>query len=344
MLINELLNEGGWDSTVTQGTVIKPEIATRAILLIKKLISDFNSYTSTKGMPPVKVGYPTGSSAYHDIDSQEDPDKIYGDVDLQIVAPYNPDLTSQTQVTRYWNDMVDEYISNANLQYVHSDSSSGHPIVRIGPEQWIQVDFMWHTDKTAEWGRYRTTPERGVKGLLNGNMFSVLGQMLNMSIQHAGVQLKTIDGKQVPFSKRKGVELVTITTDPRTFVRDILVYLYKDIVGEDQIQMIQIDPLLKKYQGVATNNVKISALVNAVKGLAKSFEINRMYGQGALDKYTDENDFLKTFIDTYTKKAQAEMSSNKRDKAETPEAKERAAHELEVIQQGLKMVQSLFAM
>jgi len=343
MLINELLNEGGWDSTVTQGTVIKPAIVSKALAIVNKLIAGFNDYTRKQGLPPVKVGYPTGSSAYHEIDTQEDPDKIYGDVDLQLVAPVNPDLKTQTDLNNYWNQQVDAYIAQARLKYVHSESSSGHPIIQVGPDAWLQIDFMWHTDKTAEWGRYRVTPERGVKGLLNGNMFSVLGTMLNMSIQHAGVQLKTVDGMQVPFSKRKNTNLITITTNPRTFVKDILVYLYKDIVGKDQLKMMQIDPLLEQNPGVATKNIKIQVLANAIKGLAKSFELNHMYGKGALSKFNNAQAFITAFINAYTAKANAELNSNKRNKAHTPEAIARAKHELEVIQQGLEMVQSYFS-
>ena len=70
----------------------------------------------------------------------------------------------------------------------------------------------------ADWGAARVTPERGVKGLLFGKMFSVFGDLLDMSIQHAGVQIKVSNGQRVPFSKRKDTETVTITTNPNTYI------------------------------------------------------------------------------------------------------------------------------
>lgn len=342
MKFNELINEGGWDSTVTQSTVIKPAIVKSVLQVVEHFVEGFNSFIADKGVPPIKVGYPTGSSAYYDVDSQEDPEKIYGDVDLQMIAPEVPDANTYGAYTNFWNKLTNEYIQSVRLPYVHSESKPGHPILQIGSDQWVQVDFMWHAEKTAHWGRYRATPERGVKGLLNGNMFSVLGEMLNMSIQHAGVQLKTQAGQHVSFSKQKDVEVETISTNPEKFVMNILGYLFIDQYGEENVQYLKVDPLLKQFPGVTTKEVKIASLVNAVKGLARSFALNKMYGKRALAQYTDENDFLTKFFDRYSEKAHNEVTKAKRDKASTPDAIARAEDDKKKVMSGLKMVKSLF--
>jgi hypothetical protein len=193
---------------------------------------------------------------------------------------------------------------------------------------------MWHEEKLAKWGAARATPERGVKGLLFGNMFSVFGELLDMSIQHAGVQLKTIDGKKVPFSKQKGVNLVTVSIEPETFVLDVFKYIAENM----GIERPEIDTLLKQYPGNKTEEVKISNLVNAVKGFAYSAEKNNMFGHEDLKEYSSAGDFLGKFKQRYTEKAMEDVNSKKREKASTPEAKARADADREKVLSGLKTV------
>lgn len=341
MLLRELFsyrtNEGGWDSLATQSTVVKPAVVKSSLSTMAKFAKDFNTYLAKQGLGPIQVGHPTGSSAYYEVDPE---DKIYGDVDLQMIAP-ETEHTTHSQFQAYWNALADDFVKQTNPPYIHQDPEAkpGHPIVQIGPDQYVQVDFMWHMEKTREWGRYRATPERGVKGLLNGNMFSVLGSLLGMSIQHAGVQLKVIKGVPVSFQKKKDTEVITVSTNPKSFVYDILNYLFEKQYGRGQPK---VDPLLKQYPGVTTDIVKISSLVNAVKGLANSFELNNMYGSGLLTNYSNSDDFVDKFWNLYERKAIEEVSKAKRDKAVTPDAIARAEDDKKKIMQGLEMVKGLF--
>lgn len=334
----EFLKEGGWDTTATQGTVINPSTVKTALATVEKLISGFNQHLKDKDIPPVRIGAPTGSSAYHDVDPE---DKIYGDIDLQIVVPETEELADKTtsQIQGYWHRMIDEYIKNNNLDYIHPESTPGHPIVSIGGDKWVQVDLMPHPERLEKWGRYRVTPERGVKGLLMGNMFSVLGELLKMSIQHSGVQFKVRDRVKQPYATtRKNYELVTLSTDIENFVMDIFQHQAEQAGVDDP----KIDPLLKANPGVDTEEVKIQRMVNAVKGLAKSFAANDMYGSGDLADYSSEEDFVNRFKQIYTQKAEKDINAAKRDKAVTPEAKARAEADRQKVADGLKMVMGMF--
>lgn len=337
MRIQEIINEGGWDTTLTQGTVLKPAVVGIALKVIDQFVNDFNRYLKQQGIPEIRRGQPTGSSAYHEIDTKEDPEKIYGDIDLQMIIQEQPGLTFG-QITDYWNKLSDQFIRTSHLDYVDvSESKPGHPIFKIGPDSYVQVDFMWHVERLAKWGAARVTPERGIKGLLSGNMFSVFGELLDMSIQHAGVQLKVIDDQHVPFSKKTGVKVVTITTNPETFIYDIFKY------EADQLDVEpKVDPLLKKAPGLDVNDIKISRLVTGIKGFARSVEASGMFGHGDFANFTSADDFLQKFINRYTEKALADTTSKKRDKATTPEAIARAKMDKEKVLQGLEMVQGLF--
>lgn len=329
------LDEGGWDSVKTQGTVLHPKIVSVALQVVDRFVAEFNKvYAGQVG--EIRRGRPTGSSAYHEQDAVEDPEKIYGDIDLQMIAP-EAEGQGYTQFTAYWNKLVDDFI-NTGLPYVEVGEKPGHPTFQIGADDFVQVDFMWHPERLEKWGATRVTPERGVKGLLTGNMYSVLGELLDISIQHAGVQLKVIDGQHVPFSKQKGTEVRTITTDPATFILDLFVYQAKEL----GIKNPKIDPLLKQFPGNDINDVKISKLVNGVKGFARSCELNGMFGQGDFANFADADDFINKFWQRYEEKAQIDIAGKKRDKATTPEAQARAEQDRQKIQQGLDMVQELF--
>lgn len=329
----EFIIEGGWDTTVTQGTVIKPAVVKTVLSTVQIFVNDFNNFLKTKGLGPVEMGRPTGSSAYHEKDQIENPEKIYGDIDLQMIAP-PVEGTSYGQFTAHWNTLADEFVKEKNPPYVHqTESKPGHPIFKIGDDAFVQVDFMWHEEKMRDWGATRVTPEHGVKGLLTGNMYSTLGQMFDMSIQHAGVQLKVIDNQRVPFSKQKGTTTKTISINPKTFIYDILKYE----AAQAGIENPKVDPLLKQFPGNDINDVKISKLANGIKGLAKSLELNNILG-----KYNSADDFLSQFINNYEAKAMKDVNATKRDKAETPQAKARAEDDKQKVLSGLDMVKGYF--
>jgi hypothetical protein len=334
----EFIVEGGWDTTLTQGTVLKPAAVARALKVVDQFVIDFNQYLKDKGLGPVERGRPTGSSAYHEQDQEEDPDKVYGDVDLQMIAP-PVEGKSYGQYATFWNNLADEFVKTGAAPYVdNTESKPGHPIVKIGDSDYVQIDFMWHEPKMADWGATRVTPERGVKGLLSGNMYSVTGEIMDISIQHAGVQLKVIDNQRVPFSKQKDTKTVTVSTNPKTWIYDIFKYQAEQM----GIDNPTVDPLLKANAGSDIAKVKISVMANGIKGLANSFEANGMFGRGDLAKFSSADDFLAQWMNRYEEKAMLDVTAKKRDKAETPEAKARAESDRKKVLQGLEMVKGLF--
>lgn len=331
---------GGWDSTATQGTVIKPSTVKITLKVMQQYVNNFNEFIATKDMPPIKIGAPTGSSAWHNDDNE---DKIYGDIDLQVIVPEIEELAGATNagIQAYWNKLTREFEDTVHPEYVNEDSTPGHPIVSIGDDEWVQVDLMYHTEKMSLWGRYRVTPERGLKGLLHGNMFSVLGTTLGMSIQHSGVQIKIRDNVRVSFKLRKNTKVETITTDIENFVKDIFYYEYENITGQDA-STAKLDSMLIRNPGVNTDDIKVQSLINAVKGLARSFELNGMYGKGSLADYSSSSEYLSKFLEIYEFKAMKDINSNKRDKAATPESQARAAADREKILSGSAKVKGMF--
>jgi len=338
MRSTEFLGEGGWDTTATQSTVVTPAVVKTALGVVERFIQDFNNWLQPQNLGPVRMGRPTGSSAYYQRDLAQDPGRVYGDIDLQMIAPGMQDF-SYGQYTTFWNKLADQFVKETSPGYVlQTESKPGHPIIQIANDAFVQVDFMWHEEHMARWGAARVTPEHGVKGLLFGNMWSVFGELLDMSIQHAGVQLKVIDDVRVPFSKQKDTQTVTVTTNPETFVKDTFVYLAR----QQGIEKPRMVPALKTFAGVNTSDVKIEHLVRAVKAFADSAEANGMFGQGDLKAFGSAQDFLSRFLQRYEEKAMIDVQGKKREKAQTPDAIARAEADKAKILKGLDTVRGYF--
>jgi len=341
MRAKEFICEGGWDTVATQKTVITPAVVSNALAYMQKFVTDFNRYSSKKILPPIKIGHPLGSSAYHAVDA---PDRIYGDIDLQIVVSpvKETDGMSMAQIQSFWNTVMNEFVTKTNLKYVHKSSKPGHIIISAGEDLWVQVDMLVHPENLATWGRFRSTPEQGWKGFLTGIFYSLLGDLLMLSIQSGGVQFKSQNGIRQPFSiTRKDYELGTITTNIERYALDIFNHDFQEATGRDPATA-KIDPLLKKYPGLNIKQVRMSDLVNATKGLARSFELNNMYGHNYLKNYRNAQDFINAFLKIYNNRIQKDLTNPKRDKAATSQAIIRAEAEKANIIQGFELVKKLF--
>lgn len=330
------LMEGGWASTATQHTQITPQLIATSVTMLEALVDQFNRWLS-KNHPQVgtvEVGPPTGSGHYYHSDPST---KEYGDIDIQMVAP-NPWDASHSSYSAAWNKLWDKWVFDHSPTSISKEHSTpGHPFLKIGEHQLAQVDFMWHEPHMRAWGLVRSVPPRGLKGMLHGNLFSVLGSMLMMSLQHSGVQIKTSDGKPVPFSKQKGVQLVTVSRDPALF----LVHMAEFVAGQPASEL-KIDALLQQHPGLSRPGEPASHFVDGIRGLARTFELNNLYGQGLLSNYANADQFLDQFWQTYTAKAHQEIDNPKRSKAATPAARARAKRDINSIKSGLQHVSDLW--
>ena len=318
-----VVNEGGWDSTITQGTKITPTVVSNAINVMKKFTIDFNNWLTKNKQHTIRMGSPLGSTAWHKLDTSE---KEYGDIDLQMIAtnPTQGDI-SISQLSTYMNKLVAEFVTQTKPGYIHDNGkvSGGHIIIRLGSNGYVQIDLIWTEDRLANWQQYRMTPARNIKGAAYGTLFATLGEIMNLSIQAAGVQMKIKDGLPVDFVKSRKVDKVdTLTTDIQNFAIDILKVLHSRIQPNSDIK---IDPELIAHPGINPDNITVENLTAAIRGLAKSFEDNNMYGQYNLKDITSYNDFIRKFKEHYLNKMTHAAESSKFNKAESPEAVAKAA-------------------
>lgn len=319
-----LLNEGGWETKITQGTTITPAVVGSALKAVQSFITGFNSWLSSNGHQTVSVGHPLGSTAYHANDPE---DSRYGDIDLQMIAPDVEGAATPSQFSAHWNRLLDTYISTNSPKgiYDQGKASNGHVVFDLGNNAYVQVDLLWTKPSLSQWMRYRMTPAKGIKGATYGNLFSTLGEIMHLSIQSAGVQMKIKDGDPVPFAKsRKYSSLETLTTDIENFGVDILKALYSRMHPNDTGSDLIIDPLLLANPGVDPDDITAVRMVNLIKGLGKSFEANGMFGKFNLKDISSYDQFIAAFKSHYMDKIRDAVSATKFDKAESPEARTRA--------------------
>jgi hypothetical protein len=332
MLIEDIIREGGWASTATQGTVIRPSTVKKVLPVVKSFINDFNKWAAKQNVPPMKMGEPLGSSAYY---QQDDETAEYGDIDLQTIAPDMPGKTS-SQVASYYNGLLADFVAKERPHQIHYEGKfTGNPIFKVGGD-FVQVDFVWSTEEYADWARWRTTPERGLKGVIYGSMLSSFGEVMDISIQTAGAQVKIVAGKPASFSRtRKYDELVTITKDIRSFGIDILNWLYKRMGGVGKPAM---SPMLKQNPGLKTDKISGEQLALVLKGVAESFEMNNMYGKFNLEQYANKDEFVNAFIEHFSDKMRKSATNSKYDKASTPEAQRKAKESQAKILKGIDYI------
>jgi hypothetical protein len=105
---------------------------------------------------------------------------------------------------------------------------------------------------------------------------------------------------------------------------------------------VKISPRLKKHPGLDTNEIRSEQLAEVIKGVAESFELNDMYGRANLSDYSNSQQFIDKFLDTFTKKLQGAMKSSKFDKAQSPRALKKAQDTKDKLQYGIDYITSIF--
>jgi hypothetical protein len=313
------LYEGGWSNTITQGVKLTPAVTKKALSMMPKFEKDFNAFLAKQGAEPIEIGSPVGSSAYVERDLKDNPTKEYGDIDIIMKIPRVGGMTD-SQVNSYYSNLVKQFVADPPSYIFKDDKNGGQNVIIKSGEDWVQVDLVKAIKDVADWVQWRMTPEHNVKGALTGYLYSSLAEFLNLSIGSLGVQAKEKEGAFVSFRTVKVDKTHTLTVDIEHFALDIL----KKLAERAGVKSVKVDPLLKANPGMKKGDIKTTTLANAIKGLGKSFALNDMFGKGDLKHVKDYDEFIERIKDTYVNKAEEAARGTKFDKAETPEAKQRA--------------------
>jgi hypothetical protein len=329
MRVRELLTEGGWASTVTQGVKLTPDTAKKAVSMLPKFEREVNAHLKKQGLPPLEIGDPVGSTAYIEQDLKSNPDKEYGDIDVIVRLPSLPDMTERQSVSTFEKAIAD-FIINHTPPYVYpAENNTGSNVIVKTDAGWVQVDLIKSPMDDDGWAQYRSTPEHNLKGALIGYLYSAAADTLDLSMGTVGVQMKVKGGEVVKFRTLKADQVHTISKNITTFALDTAKFLVTHI--DPSIKDVKIDPLLKKYPGLRKEEIKAQDLANAIKGLARTLELNGVLGKRWLKGFSSAQDVIAQVKATYLSKAEEATKATKFDKASTPDAIKKAAETKETL-------------
>jgi hypothetical protein len=331
------LIEGGWSKKETQSTKLTPAIAKKAVAQMPKFERDFNAFLKDSNLPPIKIGSPVGSSAYIERDLKQNPEKEYGDIDIQMIIP-RLDGMSEAKNNGAYVDAVKAFAgAKARPYMLHDTENFGNSvIISVGPDQWAQVDLVRTFGKHVEWATARMTPEHNLKGALLGNLYTSFGDLLHISMGPNGVFAKEKGGELVPTRTLKPDKVHDISLNISTFAHDIVQFISKR-AGKDAV----IDKAVLKA-GMNKDDIKASDLAALIKGTGRTFEKNDLFGKpGPLKHIPDYDSFIDRIKMIYIEKNAKAALDAKFDKAETPEAKARAEATKDALTNKAKQVAAL---
>ncbi len=292
MRAKEFILEGGWASTLTQDTHITPALVDVVVQSLPAFEQALNAFLKTKDLAPVKIGTPVGSTTYYKRDLAQNPQREYGDIDVNFFVPRLPDMSDNANEQTYSAAIKEFCDSNPN----YSTSNGTNVIIKVGDE-YVQIDFVTAYYENEQWSR-ALGPEYNVKGVLSASLYSSLAEALNLSFGGRGVQVKLQNGVPVSFRQTKDTELKTVTNNPDTWAVDIATFLGASTISAR----------LAKYPGMG-DEIKTSNTINSIVGIAESL------GQPEL---------IEQVKAIYISKINKAINSSKFDKAVTPEAKKKA--------------------
>ena len=310
MRAKEFILEGGWASTLTQGTHITPALVDIVVQSLPAFEQALNAFLKAKDLAPVKIGTPVGSTTYYKRDLAQNPSREYGDIDVNFFVPRLPDMSDNANEQTYSSAIKEFCDSNPN----YSTNNGTNVIIKVG-DQYIQVDFVTAYYENEQWSR-ALGPEYNVKGVLSASLYSSLAEALNLSFGGRGVQVKLQNGVPVSFRQTKDTELKTITNNPDTWAVDIATFLGAKTISAR----------LAKYPGMG-DEIKTSNTINSIVGIAESL---------------GRPELIEQVKAIYISKISKAVNSSKFDKAVTPEAKKKAEDTKALLTRGAQRILGQF--
>jgi hypothetical protein len=270
-----------------------------------------NNFLKTKGLGPTEISAPGGSATYYERDLVQQPDKEYGDVDVQFHIPRIEGTTNNANLKIY-NDAIKEFCDSTSA---FSSDNGVNVILKIGND-YVQIDLITSYYENKDWTN-ALRPEWNMKGVLANSLYSSLGEVLNLSIGGGhGVQAKFQNGTFVPFRTVKDVDLKTVTNNPKTWALDIV----KFFGGTPS-------PLVKQYPGLVGGEVRVADMIDSIKGILQS---------------VGKEELIPRVKEIYLGKINTAINSSKFAKAETPAAIEKAKYTKEMLAKKSAEIAALF--
>lgn len=314
---DEMLNEGGWRNPETQEWEVTPKIVSSIVEDMNKFLGEFNAWS---GLPELKTKGPTGSGKYYK-DDINDPEIVYGDVDMQMILPVESnERKDQLEANKIFGEKIREFVNTKKPSYIHDGTSDpdfglGYLIFNIDGRK-IQVDLVLSYTVSADWTSTRTTPQKGLKGFVTGMVLSALSDTLNVVLgSSTNPYVNTVDGKVVPAMTKKNA--VQKFFKPNEVFADIVRFYAKN-------QNANVSALTG-HMSLDPNDPSLKKKLETVVALSNALEQNKVFDSGAIVSkdgtvITSRKQFIDRVKNTYIDMMERAKTAKKLEKAQTPSA------------------------
>lgn len=319
-LAKEMLGEGGWRNPDTQEWEVTPKIVAKIVNSMDQFLSEFNAWS---GLPELKTKGPTGSGKYYK-DDLNNPDAVYGDVDMQMVLPVESnERKDQLEANKAFGNKIREFITTKKPSYIHDGASDpdfgiGYLVFNVDGKK-IQVDLVLSYTVSEDWTSTRTTPQKGLKGFVTGMVLSSLADTLNVVLgSSTNPYINTLNGNVVSSAVKKNVTQVFLK--PSEVFADI-VRFYGKKAG---VNNVDVSPLTG-YMSLDANDPSLKKKLETVVALANALEKNGIFKSGVISSKDGEainsrKQFIDRVRDTYIDMMERAKTAKKLEKAQTPSA------------------------
>ena len=321
-----VMNEGGWTSKKTQGVRLTPAVIQAADAYVKELFLAFEKWLK-KNLPdtaPLRAIRPVGSGIYYEQDLDDNPDKVYGDVDYLIEYPVYGDSIdirkTETNAVRFYNKTLFDFLKETHYKGIDfndskgADGGGGVLIAEVLPNTYIQIDLIVTHAQYTDWAMDRFTPIRNVKGFVSGTLYSSLASVLTISMGDRGARAKLRNGALVPFNQRKDVEEIAISLNFKSLFSDIVKFFLslKDKDAKASFTATDIPGI----------NVKNLSIANIAQGINSLVDVLDRHGllDGKTISFTSAAAMKRAIAETYAKSMNDVRNDSKFAKAEDPMA------------------------
>lgn len=317
---DEMLGEGGWRNPETQEWEVTPKVVGKINSAMEEFLSAFNAWS---GLAALKTKGPTGSGKYWK-DDLNDPNVVYGDVDMQMVLPVDSnERKNQLEANKIFGEKIREFVKTKSPSYIHDgtidpDFGLGYLIFNIDGRK-IQVDLVLSYTVSADWTSVRTTPQRGLKGFVTGMMLSALSDVLSVVLgSSTNPYVNTVDGKAVSAIIKKNA--VQKFFNPSEVFAEI-VRFYGKMAGIENVNV----SALAGHASLDANDPSLKKKCETVIALANALDANGIFKAGVIvtkdgNVITSRQQFIDKVRDTYIHMMERAKTAKKLEKAQTPSA------------------------
>ena len=299
---------GGWTnySDETSKTKLTPAVVSEALDVLALFESRYNDWVHDHDLDTsLHIEGPAGSTTYYLRDLRDNPEREYGDIDIDVSIVPDYDKTNAQRFAEYRRNIV------AFIETTKWRTDNGVNIIIETSHGAVQVDLMFVYFQNSEWTEI-LHPEYNIKGVVSASIMSSFAKVFDLSFGAHGIQVKLLNGKPIPFNKRPpDSKLVTISVDPYMWGQDVVEFFHVLDRGSSLPLDIIDHPGFQFEQ-------RCNDLIDTIIDVVNAFERYGLCGVKSADRH------LIKIGQELAKKIDDAINSSKFDKASTPEQIEKA--------------------